>query len=278
MLKFKYEIIGYFGESDHMLFNDAQIGVPSTIFVHLTDRFWHTSFDTPDKVDPTELKRTMLLGLFAGWTTATYNENDINNMIELTYQNLIQKIDDYSRQYRLRLIASDENNLHSNYRNINAYFDLLYENGIKSLESVYAHLPNQEPDSAFHEKEEFLKKQIDEHRQNITDRYTKLCDKKGIEPAKAALSGLEQECSQIIPERKINQSLNYWIAVDVMDEKGVRKFMKYDMVWEMLNFTDGKNNLLNIRDAVSAQFQEVEIEHVRALFEGLKGMDIVSFR
>ena len=64
--KFKYEIIGYFGESDHMLFNDAKVGVPSTMFVHLTDRFWHTSYDTPDKVDPAELKRTMLLGLLVG--------------------------------------------------------------------------------------------------------------------------------------------------------------------------------------------------------------------
>jgi len=275
--KFKYEIIGYFGESDHMLFNDAQIGVPSTMFVHLTDRFWHTSYDTPDKVDPTELKRTMLLGLLVGWTTANYNENDISKMVEITHQNLEQKIDDYSREYRLRLRASDENNLHSNYRNINSYYDLLLENGVKSLESVLVNVPNQKPDSSFQAIEHLLNKQINQEKQKITDRYNSLCKKKGITPERAAISDLEQECSQIIPVRKIDQSLNYWITVDVMDNKGVRKFIRYDIAWEMLNFTDGKNNLLQIRDAVSAQFGEIKIEHVKALFEGLRERDFVSF-
>jgi hypothetical protein len=44
------------GGSDHLLFNDEPLRIPSVMFGH-SDIFHHTNLDTIDKVDPTTLKR-----------------------------------------------------------------------------------------------------------------------------------------------------------------------------------------------------------------------------
>ncbi|RKY89315.1 hypothetical protein DRQ09_01595 [candidate division KSB1 bacterium] len=53
-----YRFTGYSGGSDHVMFSDPTIGVPSIMIGH-PDVFHHTSYDTPDKVDPTEMKRSV---------------------------------------------------------------------------------------------------------------------------------------------------------------------------------------------------------------------------
>ncbi|MHA1302421.1 MAG: DUF4910 domain-containing protein, partial [Candidatus Heimdallarchaeaceae archaeon] len=51
-----YRIKPYAGGSDHILFADEPVRIPAVMFGH-GDRFWHTSLDTIEKVDSTELKR-----------------------------------------------------------------------------------------------------------------------------------------------------------------------------------------------------------------------------
>jgi len=51
-----YRIKPFAGGSDHLLFNDEPMRIPSVMFGH-SDIFHHTNLDTIDKVDPTTLKR-----------------------------------------------------------------------------------------------------------------------------------------------------------------------------------------------------------------------------
>ncbi|MHA1515678.1 MAG: M28 family peptidase [Candidatus Heimdallarchaeaceae archaeon] len=51
-----YRIKPFAGGSDHLLFNDAPLRIPSVMFGH-PDTFHHTNLDTIEKVDPTTLKR-----------------------------------------------------------------------------------------------------------------------------------------------------------------------------------------------------------------------------
>ncbi len=274
--KFNYRIIGYFGESDHMLFNDARIGVPSTMLVHLEDRFWHTSFDTPDKVDPTELERTIFLGTFLGWTAANYKEDHLDDLLELTFSNLLKKIDRYTLRYFARMKQSSSKSLHVTYRNILKYYDLLSDYGRESLHSIVKNVPGSdyEINNAY---EKPLEQYIELQKSRTLRLYRDLCADKGVEPAHAESTPLENECRRIVPERKVDQSLNYWLAVEIMRQKGLLRSMNYDIFWEMLNLTDGKNDLVRIRDGVSGQFREISLQQVKTLYEELKARDIVSY-
>jgi len=61
-------MIPYTTGTDHELFNNLKIG--ATTLGSWPDNFYHSSEDTPDKVDPTQLHRAVVIGLTAITTLA----------------------------------------------------------------------------------------------------------------------------------------------------------------------------------------------------------------
>jgi len=55
ILQQRLEIRPFNGGSDHMIFSDPDVGVPCPSLCQWPDRFYHTTMDTPDKVDPAML-------------------------------------------------------------------------------------------------------------------------------------------------------------------------------------------------------------------------------
>jgi hypothetical protein len=62
---FRYGSTPFLGGSDHIIFSDPTVGIPSPLLIQWPDRFYHTSLDTLDKVDPQMLARV-------GKVAATY--------------------------------------------------------------------------------------------------------------------------------------------------------------------------------------------------------------
>jgi len=49
---FRYGITHFSGGSDHAVLSDPTVGIPSPLLIQWPDRFYHTSLDSQDKVDP----------------------------------------------------------------------------------------------------------------------------------------------------------------------------------------------------------------------------------
>ena len=62
----------YEGGSDHSVF--LQAGVPSVLDWHLTDRYYHTNLDRPDKTSPTEMKHVGVAVSVSAWWLASASE------------------------------------------------------------------------------------------------------------------------------------------------------------------------------------------------------------
>ena len=62
---FKHAVSPFSGGSDHYIYSDPSVGVPCPMLIQWPDKYWHTSFDTIDKVDPEMLRKVALM-------TATY--------------------------------------------------------------------------------------------------------------------------------------------------------------------------------------------------------------
>jgi hypothetical protein len=58
---FRYATTGFSGGSDHFIFSDPSVGVPMPMLIQWPDKFYHTSADTLDKVDPGSLARSGVL-------------------------------------------------------------------------------------------------------------------------------------------------------------------------------------------------------------------------
>jgi hypothetical protein len=54
---FRHAVIPFSGGSDHYILSDPSVGVPTPMIIQWPDKFYHTSQDTPDKVDPAMLSR-----------------------------------------------------------------------------------------------------------------------------------------------------------------------------------------------------------------------------
>jgi hypothetical protein len=66
---FNYRLVPFISSSDHIVFLAA--GIPAMQFNHWPDNFYHSSGDTPERTDPTEMKRTGFMGAASFYYLAT---------------------------------------------------------------------------------------------------------------------------------------------------------------------------------------------------------------
>jgi aminopeptidase YwaD len=66
---FNYRLVPFISASDHVVFLSA--GIPAMQFNHWPDNFYHSSGDTPERTDPTEMKRTGFMGAASFYYLAT---------------------------------------------------------------------------------------------------------------------------------------------------------------------------------------------------------------
>jgi len=64
---FRFFIHRATGGSDHICFNNPSVAVPGVEFFTWPDQWYHADADTPDKSDPTQMKRVAFIGAAAGW-------------------------------------------------------------------------------------------------------------------------------------------------------------------------------------------------------------------
>ncbi len=67
-LPFTYEV--YSAGSDHLMFVDSTVGIPSVMLNQYPDRFYHTSTDTIDKVDPVQMAYATRIAVLSALTYA----------------------------------------------------------------------------------------------------------------------------------------------------------------------------------------------------------------
>jgi Zn-dependent M28 family amino/carboxypeptidase len=74
----------YEGGSDHTVFGAA--GIPSVLDWHFTDRYYHSNFDTPDKVSGSEMRNVGVAVAASAWLLASATEADAAAVADLVAQ------------------------------------------------------------------------------------------------------------------------------------------------------------------------------------------------
>ena len=89
---FKWAVTPFSGGSDHYIFADPAVGVPCPMLIQWPDKFYHTSADTIDKVDPAMLRRAGILTCSYAYALAAAGEQEalwLLNELSVAYrQNL----------------------------------------------------------------------------------------------------------------------------------------------------------------------------------------------
>ena len=79
---FRYFIHRATGGSDHICFNNPSVAVPGIELFVWPDQWYHADTDTPDKGDPTEMKRAAFIGAAAAWTAANLADDVLPGLLD----------------------------------------------------------------------------------------------------------------------------------------------------------------------------------------------------
>jgi aminopeptidase YwaD len=74
---FRYATTGFSGGSDHYIFSDPTVGVPMAMLIQWPDKFYHTSADTLEKIDPAMLARAGCLAAAFAFLAANAGESEV---------------------------------------------------------------------------------------------------------------------------------------------------------------------------------------------------------
>lgn len=184
----RYRILPFSGGSDQQVFVDSAIGIPASMFGH-SDPFWHTSLDTVEYCDSTELQRVIGFALCISYIFATLISGSLFEVLpsieEGFYQRLGRAKEMLLNLYNMILTNENENN--SNKKIISKQEKALlgtalietanqYEKGI--LESLKKFSP-----MSSQEEELFLMKQneLNQWNENHQSLWINLCKNAGID-------------------------------------------------------------------------------------------------
>jgi len=86
-----YRLKSFDGGSDHVLFIDSYFGIPSIMFGH-EDTHYHSSMDTVEYCDSTELKRVIAMALSVSHVLSTLEAGLLKKFWPLVHQGLFKRI------------------------------------------------------------------------------------------------------------------------------------------------------------------------------------------
>jgi len=284
-----YRFIGYSGGSDHVMFSDPTVGVPSVMVGH-PDVFHHTSFDTPDKVDATEMKRSVVFSTLSALTIANADNSMAYNLANLVSDRGIKRLSDIClkgiSKIRESYRSGDENSFHKTFHNYLKYIEIVGTVEKNNINAASELCNNEEMKLFIAESAQSLEPYITLEKDRLEKYYKDLCECGNRDPKGDELTELEIDAKKIYPERNFigpvsssylydklgNDYLNWYISNRERIPSGFGSIS-----YEIANFINGKNNVLWIRDAVSAEFTETDLEVVMDYIEFLKKLKMVTY-
>lgn len=133
---FYYAINAHYGASDHEVFNDFGVQVPSIINITWTDNYYHTSGDRPAILDPTQLKRAVVIAAVTAYTAAIADETTAIKIAGEVTGNAAKRIGLMAARNSAQISAADQTNLTDRHKKASFDIEAQANSEITTLKSV----------------------------------------------------------------------------------------------------------------------------------------------
>jgi len=253
---FNYRLVPYIAASDHAVFLAA--GIPAMQFNHWPDNFYHSSEDRAAMADPTELKRVAFMGAAAFMYLANAGVVEARDLAWESAANGEKWIVEVARQSS-RLLDVDAATLHERHQAAQNKITWAFHRARGGVEAITELSTDGTVASDVKRFVAGLEAMRDLQAKKLEGLYRDKCQSLGIKPAPAQRSAAEQEYSRLIPRNR------YKLFTDDARKRGgeVTKFLADSPRLpglagsEAIAFIDGKRSILDIYDAVRAEYGNV---------------------
>jgi aminopeptidase-like protein len=278
---FAWRAAPYSGGSDHLIFNDGSLRVPALMFGH-GDRFHHTSLDTMDKVDASELRRVSVVTLGTMLYLASAGDAEARALAQLTARNGAGRLAATYHNHLGALEAADSGErwtdasrlvesaiTHGHWREREAVLSALtYAKSPAAAADVKARAATIDALEAVYRAD--AKRLTGEAALRLK-----------LKPVLPAVSESDARLSAVVPVRSPDFvcPLDGSYIQEVLGPDAMAGLsLKGDQPYEILNFVDGVRSVTDIARSVTVELGRVDAEQVHRYLQVLERAGLVRFK
>jgi len=252
--------------SDYDVFVDGSVRIPGVMLIVWPDQWYHTSADTPDKSDPTQLKRVVTISAAAAQFLANAGPAEAARMMaEISARQGARLGADRARAERL-LLAADAKSLAAAAREARVIVEQGFvreKTAMASVRFFIGHDAAAEGDLAA--RLAGLDAVRTTHLKGIDELHASRGRTLGVKTERPVPTKDEVRLAGLVPVRteKMGGMMSMWELRDELRKLDYRPspaIMTAEM--ELRNFIDGERSILDLRDAASAEFEPLDLLEV----------------
>lgn len=294
---FKYAVTPFSGGSDHYIYSDPTVGVPCPMIIQWPDKFYHTSWDTIDKVDPEMLRKVGLLTATyayfianAGRDEAFWLCHEVTARFKAELSSMVQRevtsivAEAKTREAPYRFIASS-------LKHLRQRIDYKRDRGLERLLST-RRLISKEKVESFQAPLMLLSDEISEYSDKEYRKAERALDfffagatlfpKSDSEPK----SEPENRAQKMVPKRIYRGPVSlreYTLKLGEQDREDLRRLQEdhresSSLATLAMFWTDGNRNLLEISKLAELESGKRDIEFLVAFYEYLEKMGLLEMK
>lgn len=279
---FYYVIDPYSGGSDHVVFADSGVRVPAVMLIVWPDQWYHSSGDTPDKSDSTQLKRVVFLGAAAAVFLAGGGPAETERLIaEVSLRSFNRLGQELARAEGL-VSNAEAAKVHEIYKDAANIIIQAFLREEDTLASTRFFIRN---DAVLENLLKTKIKTIQDMRlpyyRELEQVYRSRCLKEKLIPQRIALTAEEIRLGKLLPvktEKMKGLFDSQEFAAKRREMKDAPAYQLGRSESEVRNFIDGKRSILEIRNAVAAVTAPVPLKSVENCIKVLEKAGFVTIR
>jgi len=285
--RFNYRVTGYSGGSDHVLFNYSAYSVPSVMLGH-SNVFHHTSEDTTETCDPTELKRITALAEAGTLFLANAGDEEVSKLVrKVVGQAYVRMAEVTGRSLKLLEEKAPTEGFAEAYWNIRRYPELQAGLEAANIREV-GELGGEDVEKLIEGMAGGLLGQAEREVEKIDLFYRLLQEQHGLEEKVYKPNDAYVKADSLVPRCLSDGPLSSALE-NIREELGDERADWYSEylgspttrlggdAFEILNLVNGERSLLDIRDIVSFEFKETSVEYVLHFTEDLREMRLIDY-
>ena len=265
---FWYHIEKFYGASDHQVHLDWDPRIPAVQFGNWPDAVYHSSDDSPSNQDPTQMKRAAFLMVTVGSTFANAGPAEAVAISQVALGYAQQRIAADLGNALLRLSTSTTETLQTNYKEALNVVSQAYarERGdLRSASSLATGDKNAVSAITALEQSLGLSEPIDAAR--VRAAYKLAASRLNVPVVETpVLTDAETAASKLIPSKKPGTTTQPSGPPVPRDPNAPPPPLPGYYAMEARNFADGARSILEIRNALAAEFGPVAVDDVVRFF------------
>ena len=264
------DITPYESGSDHWIYQEGGFAIPSIYLRDHPDIYIHTTGDLADNIEPTKIKRSAFIAAASGYYLATMPDRG-ESLLALSYANAHQRLAEDGR----RAVAMAQDRTHASDAAVIVSQGVLREQ--RRLQSMTRFLPL---DASLLDR---LKAGLGDTGKAMLASFLSPTDADRL-----ARAGFHQAAADSrVPVRNASVKGPLAPGGDWIREKAGAGSAAIaiaavpnsdDVTYEIANFVDGVRTVSEIRDAVSAEFEPLQLQAVAEYLDLLARAGAVSFK